>query len=144
MSRRISFVLLSATIVCASLQAESSAIAFEHNSRVVSEHNARYAVGLETYTLALNRFANISREEWTRAFRPLVFSPSGIARAALRGQTSAVPASVDWRTTGVVGPVQNQGQCGSDWALVAAGAIQSAAAIKRGDRLVVLSSQVWC
>ena len=39
---------------------------FEANKRLVLEHNAAYRAGEETYWLALNEFADISPEEFSR------------------------------------------------------------------------------
>ncbi|CAM6005606.1 unnamed protein product, partial [Sphagnum balticum] len=51
-----------------------------------------------------------------------------------------LPASVDWRTSGLVTPVKDQGQCGSCWAFSATGAME-AANMKRYGTLVSLSEQ---
>jgi len=51
------------------------------------------------------------------------------------------PAEVDWTTKGVVGPVKNQGSCGSCWAFSAVAAMESAYAIKTGN-LVLMSEQM--
>jgi len=45
---------------------------------------------------------------------------------------SAAPDSWDWRTKGVVSPVQDQGQCGSCWTFSTIAAVESALAIKSG------------
>jgi C1A family cysteine protease len=41
-----------------------------------------------------------------------------------------VPASYDWRTTGMVSGVRDQGNCGSCWAFAAVGALEAAYKIK--------------
>jgi len=63
-----------------------------------------------------------------------------IKRRPIDNTVTAPPASVDWRTKGVVGAVENEGQCGSCWAFVAAESVASACAIKHG-KYVELSVQ---
>jgi len=52
----------------------------------------------------------------------------------------ALPKSVDWRTSGVVTPVKDQGRCGSCWTFAAAETIESIYALAKGE-LVELSEQ---
>jgi C1A family cysteine protease len=53
----------------------------------------------------------------------------------------AAPATMDWRTkTGVVGPVKNQGSCGSCYIFGATAALEGQTAIKK-SKSVVLSEQ---
>jgi hypothetical protein len=47
---------------------------------------------------------------------------------------------IDWRTKGAVGPVENEGQCGSDWAFSAKGAVEGEQFLATG-KLQVLSAQ---
>lgn len=44
----------------------------------------------------------------------------------------SLPASIDWRTEGVVNSIKDQGQCGSCWAFSTITAVESAVAIKTG------------
>jgi C1A family cysteine protease len=55
------------------------------------------------------------------------------------GQTT-LPPSVDWRSHGAVSPVSNMGQCGADYAFVAAEALEGITAMRMGH-LIVLSAQ---
>jgi C1A family cysteine protease len=55
-------------------------------------------------------------------------------------EVTVVPVAVDWRTSGHVNPVQNQGQCGSCWAFSTTAAVESAHSIKSG-KLVKLAEQ---
>jgi len=53
-----------------------------------------------------------------------------------------IPTSYDWRTkTGVLAPVQDQGQCGSCWAFSATCNMESRLAIARGQRVNKLAEQ---
>ncbi len=58
----------------------------------------------------------------------------------LPAQNSSLPASLDWRTAGIVPPIRNQGSCGSCWAFGTAGIMESAIA-KIGAPLTDLSEQ---
>ncbi|CAN6203794.1 unnamed protein product [Urochloa humidicola] len=53
---------------------------------------------------------------------------------------AAPPASVDWRASGAVTPVKNQGRCGSCWAFSTVAAVESIYQIRTG-KLVSLSEQ---
>jgi KDEL-tailed cysteine endopeptidase len=52
----------------------------------------------------------------------------------------ALPKSVDWRKSGKVTGVKNQGQCGGCWAFAASGALEGLYAIKN-NKLVTFSDQ---
>lgn len=111
------------------------------NARRVALHNARFAAGLETYSLSLNQFANYSSDEFAKFIGLRRAVPPTRRDVASGASSNAPPSSVDWRAKGVVGPVPNQGQCAADWAFASVGAVQSAAAIKRGQ-FVLLSVEV--
>ncbi|OAY68564.1 Ananain [Ananas comosus] len=53
---------------------------------------------------------------------------------------SSVPQSIDWRDSGAVTSVKNQGRCGSCWAFASIATVESIYKIKRGN-LVSLSEQ---
>ena len=59
----------------------------------------------------------------------------------LRASDPSGPASLDWRTEGVITPVNNQKGCGSCWAIAAVECIESALAIATKEPPLVLSPQ---
>lgn len=84
---------------------------FEDNHEFVNQHNSRADV---SYTLGLNAFADLTHHEF-KASR-LGFSPgrlqSNRSLAAPLPELD-VPAVVDWRKTGAVTGVKDQGPCGT-------------------------------
>ncbi|KAL1564782.1 low-temperature-induced cysteine proteinase-like [Salvia divinorum] len=115
---------------------------FKENLRYIEEQNA---VEGRTYKLGLNRFADLTNQEYrrmhlgTRPRSALRLGATKSDRYALR-DGDALPESVDWRTKGAVAPVKDQGSCGSCWAFSTIAAVEGINQIKTGS-LVSLSEQ---
>ncbi|CAL8467551.1 g7089 [Coccomyxa elongata] len=107
---------------------------FHSNRLLVETHNAANS---HNYTLALNRFADWSQEEFEAVMLPRHGQGKGLV-ARRRGAGSGelpyerlapswrLPTAVDWRGTGADGLVKDQATCGSCWAFGATAALQSA------------------
>jgi len=87
----------------------------------------------------MNKFGDLAIDEFNGLFKGLKETTVSVADA-LAVDTSALPASVDWRTKGVVTGIKNQGQCGSCWSFSTTGSLEGAHAIHTGS-LVGLSEQ---
>tara|TARA_B110000261_G_scaffold161246_1_gene202339 strand:- start:135 stop:1157 length:1023 start_codon:yes stop_codon:yes gene_type:complete len=55
-----------------------------------------------------------------------------VVNESVQLDVDALPSAWDWRTTGVVSAIRDQGQCGSCWAFSGTSTIESAVAIKTG------------
>lgn len=130
---------------------EEMAIRFTNwksNFDLVQEHNAKDL----DYQLEMNHFGDLSTEE----FSALHFGLNAELQSTINHtdamdndndssnttELSALnlPKSVDWRKSGKVSHVKNQGQCGGCWAFSASGALEGLYAIKH-SKLVSLSEQ---
>jgi len=118
---------------------------FQHNVDRIEQHNAEAASGKHYYTLGINQFADMTTEEFHRAYlsyRKSTASDSTVQPVSFVPSLTLndVPASLDWRDKKVVSEVKDQGQCGSCWAFSAVGAMEGAHALATGN-LVSLSEQ---
>ncbi|XP_072995480.1 cysteine proteinase mucunain-like [Typha latifolia] len=116
---------------------------FKDNVRFVDAHNA--ADG-KSFRLGLNRFADLTNEEYKAIY--LGTRAAGERRSRERvgsgryryGAGEELPETVDWRANGAVTAVKDQGSCGSCWAFSTIGAVEGINQIVTGE-LVSLSEQ---
>lgn len=118
---------------------------FDANQVFVVGHNTRFDVGLETYSVALNHFADLTLEEFQAAYANTVLGVrreklASVADPSLSLASQSLPDSMDWRQQGAVTSIKNQGQCGSCWAFSTTGALEAAHFRATGE-LVALSEQ---
>ena len=112
------------------------------NDHLIADTNAKNL----SYTLGHNQFSALNREEFRSLMNfennAALFDTDADNTNFLRGPAFdlQVPTSVDWRTKGVVSPVQDQGQAGTCYSFSTAAAVESARAIKSGV-LTKLSEQ---
>jgi len=111
---------------------------FAANLKFIERHNAEHALGLHTFTVGINQFADLTNEEFVKQFTGFV-AADDIPETSVE-LTEGRPSSIDWRLKGAVTPVKNQGQCGSCWAFSTTGTIEGAW-FKRTGQLESLSEQ---
>jgi len=116
-------------------------VIFADNLKYINQHNAEHALGLHSFTVGVNKFADMTNEEFVKQFNGLN-TPSNLEQADTEFDidVSSLPKSVDWRQKGYVTPVKNQAQCGSCWAFSAVVSMEGAH-FKKTGKLISLSEQ---
>ncbi|XP_030596564.1 cathepsin S, ortholog 1 [Archocentrus centrarchus] len=99
---------------------------WEKNMHLVLRHNQEASEGKHSFTLGLNHLADMTAEEFNEKLNCLKLENTFnfINGTFKKVSGSSVPQSVDWRKAGLVGPVRNQGLCGSCWAFSSLGALE--------------------
>ncbi|XP_050302731.1 procathepsin L-like [Anthonomus grandis grandis] len=113
---------------------------FKSNLKSIEDHNAKYERGEVTWFQAPNHMSDWTFEEFENTLRtkPLTNTADGKVHI-LSGKQ--LPKSIDWRDSGIVTEVQNQGyKCGSCWSFSVAGTLEGLYAQKTGN-LLQLSEQ---
>ncbi|KAG5285285.1 hypothetical protein AALO_G00001610 [Alosa alosa] len=117
--------------------------------RRVLTHNILADQGIKTYRMGMNHFSDMDSEEFKENVLLRNMIPSNKTRtlphraakpSTPKGGAVKLSASMDWRDSGCVTYVKDQGQCGSCWAFSATGALESHYCINYGH-LYDLSEQ---
>jgi len=96
----------------------------------------------KTFRMSMNSFGDVSAEEWKEFVSTKIErSPSPVSSFHLKSVVK-VPSSWDWRKKGVVGPVEDQGQCGDPEIITSVEACSSAFAIWQGTYVQLSTQQI--
>jgi cathepsin L len=119
--------------------------AWENNLNIVQTHNLQADLGVHTYWLGMNKYADLTITEFAKMMNG--YNATGLAQRSEGRRTftfdptlTDLPDTVDWRQQGYVTSIKDQGQCGSCWAFSSTGALEGQH-FKATKSLVSLSEQ---
>ena len=103
---------------------------FAANLEDIERHNREAAVGLHTYTMALNEYSDLTAQAFAARYhpqRPMGWWAAEVVTVTLPQANAA--ATIDWWTKHAVTPVKNQRNCSSCWSFSTTGAVEGIYAI---------------
>ena len=120
-------------------------LTWESNLKYINQHNLEHSFGRHTYTLKMNKYGDMTNQEFVGLMNGFnmsrtLTSPTENRHEYLMPSNVKIPDSVDWRTQGYVTPIKDQGQCGSCWAFSAVASLEGQH-FKKSGTLVSLSEQ---
>jgi len=103
-------------------------VTWESNLKIVQEHNLEADLGVHTFWLGMNAYADLTINEFVKVMNGYNVTMRGERRqdrhSFVFNPSLQLPDTVDWRTEGYVTPIKDQGQCGSCWAFSATGSLE--------------------
>jgi len=114
---------------------------WEGHVELVAKHNREFDMGVHTYTLGINEYADMANEEFVAMMNGYQMHEKKNGTVHFMPPSNyEAPDSVDWRTKGYVTEVKNQERCGSCWAFSTTGSLEGQH-FKSTGKLVSLSEQ---
>jgi len=111
---------------------------FKANHYYVQRHNEEFKAGRKTFELGMNGNADLSPTEYRkklglRSVRAPTEAGLTLGKSLHGNSSTTSSGGKDWRGTPFLGPVKNQGHCGSCWSFSSTAVLQSAWAVKSGS-----------
>lgn len=115
---------------------------WESNLKHVHAHNLESDMGQHGFTLGMNEYADLTSAEFVKQMNKHLGRNQTARQGSLfmAPENYELPAKMDWRDSGYVTPIKNQGQCGSCWAFSTTGSLEGQH-FKKSGKLVSLSEQ---
>jgi C1A family cysteine protease len=105
---------------------------FVATTKRIAELNAQSKAINSDATFGLNKFADLSTEEFAVFLGQKGYVPNFEGGEVAEPVTADAPTSFDWRTENKITPVKDQAQCGSCWAFSCTESIESVYMIAKG------------
>jgi len=120
-------------------------VIFAMNKLKREEHNSKHANGEVGWHEGVTRFSDMTVEEAIESlgYNSRINSTEGAipASVAFAGENSKRFFAMDWRSSGKVGYIKNQANCGSCWAFATTSVVESCIAIEHNTSPPDLSEQ---
>lgn len=114
---------------------------FADNKKIIDEHNAKNL----GWTMGVNAYTDLTSKEFSELYLGYLPRNNEYLRNQnlhVAAENQVLAASLDWRTSGAVTPIKDQGQCGSCWAFSTTGSVEGANKIKSGNLVSVSEQQL--
>ncbi|XP_044262263.1 procathepsin L-like [Tribolium madens] len=117
---------------------------FRENLSKIEAHNTRFKNGEVTYFKAMNKFSDLTTDEFLAFINRNKLTKQEKNYQNLKKINSTkieqYESQVDWRSNGLVSEVKNEAACSSSWSFSAIGAVEGQLALKT-NQLTSLSEQ---